>query len=461
MSQEKLGELENRIDWARPTRELLRLSWPITVSMLSYSAMTLTDTLVVGRVGSAALAGVGLGGTAAFTLLCFAFGLLRGCKTLVAQALGANRRDEIAPYESAALLVGALLGLLATALGVAMAPAVGALASTPAAAQAASSYLTIRILGAPFVLIYIALRESRYGQGDSRTPMIATVVANIVNIALACTFVLGLHWGVRGAAWATVVAHAVEAVVLLASHPRIWRTLGAARARHVRALFNMGLPTGLQFVLEMGSFAVLAALVAGMGEAQMAAHYIVVQLIHFSFLPALAVSEAAAVMAGQAVGADRDELVLPIARKALLVTGIFTGICAAASALAPRWILAPFGADAAVTVVAVKLLYVAATFQMFDGANIVARCVLRGVGDVRVPAVVGIVTSWVLTPPLAWLLGVYAGWGALGGWLGLCAEIVFASLILWRRLERREWLVCAVRSRASLHPLTADVRVAA
>ena len=74
----------------RPLRALLRLAGPIAISMLSYSVMTLVDTLVVGRLGAASLAGVGLGGMVAFALLCFWFGLLRGTKTLVAQAVGAG-----------------------------------------------------------------------------------------------------------------------------------------------------------------------------------------------------------------------------------------------------------------------------------------------------------------------------------------------------------------------------------
>src|SRR5690242_9990663 len=87
------------LDWERrPARELLRLSWPILISTISYSTMTLVDTLLVSGLGSAQLAGVGLGGTAAFALLCFSFGLLRGVKTLVAQAVGAGQRQEIGAY---------------------------------------------------------------------------------------------------------------------------------------------------------------------------------------------------------------------------------------------------------------------------------------------------------------------------------------------------------------------------
>src|SRR6476660_6035901 len=87
----------------RPFAELLRLAWPITVSTLSYSIMTLVDTLLVGHLGPASLAGVGIGGTASCAQICFSFGLLRGIKTLVAHAVGAGRQDLVAAYRGAAL----------------------------------------------------------------------------------------------------------------------------------------------------------------------------------------------------------------------------------------------------------------------------------------------------------------------------------------------------------------------
>src|SRR5262249_12226840 len=97
---------------SRPARKLLELSWPITLSTLSYSLMTLVDTLLVGGLGAPSLAGVGLGGTAAFALLCFSFGLLRGVKTLVSQAVGAGKKDEIVAYLGGALVSGGARGPL-------------------------------------------------------------------------------------------------------------------------------------------------------------------------------------------------------------------------------------------------------------------------------------------------------------------------------------------------------------
>ena len=162
----------------------MRLAGPIAVSMLSYSIMTLVDTLVVGHLGPASLAGVGLGGTAAFALLCFWFGLMRGIKTLVSQAIGAGRRDLVGAYRAAAVGTALVAGVATIVSGSGAAALLGHAAATPAAGDAARSYLRIRNLAAPLTLVFGALREVRYGEGDARSPMLASIAANVVNIAL-------------------------------------------------------------------------------------------------------------------------------------------------------------------------------------------------------------------------------------------------------------------------------------
>ena len=319
------------------------------------------------------------------------------------------------------------------------------------AGESARTYLSIRTLGAPMAILYVALREVRYGESDARSPMMATVLANVVNIALATTFVYGMHWGVAGAAWATVIAHGVEAGMLVLVQSRVggWG-IGVTTARHLRALWRVGMPTAIQFTLEVGSFAMLAAMVAALSETQMAAHQIALQVIHFSFLPAFAVAEAASVLAGQAVGANRDYLVTQIARLAMAAAGVYTGFCTLVLVVGSPLIVSGFTSDPLLAATAIRLLHVGAVFQIFDGANIVARATLRGTGDVRYPAVVGVLTSWALTPPLTWLLGYRFGLGAFGGWLGLCAEIIAGALILWWRLERRRWKASAILCREEL-----------
>lgn len=437
----------------RPLRELIRLAWPIALSMISYSVMTVVDTLLIGRVGRSELAGVGLGGVTAFVLLCFSFGLLQGAKVLVSQAIGARRPDRANAYLGAAVTTALSIGLVTVLLGQAVALLIGRLASTEAAGHAAGTYLKIRILGAPFALLYVALREVRYAQGDPQSPMRATVAAQATNIALAVTFIFVLHWGVAGAAFATVLAHGVEAGTLSLAQRSRGFGLGVVRREHIAELFRMGLPTGLQFALEVGAFATLSLMISLFSEVEMASHHIAIQVIHFSFLPAMAVAEAASVLTGQAVGAGVYDAVKRVAHLAMGITAVYAGAWSLLLALAAPLVVSSFTTDPGVISVAVTLLHVAAVFQIFDASNIVARCSLRGAGDVRYAAVIGVFTSWLCTPTLAWVLGRHYKLGAFGGWVGLCLEIIIGSSILWWRIERRGWMAAATTSRARL---TAD-----
>lgn len=428
----------NALPWAtKPFGELVRLAWPIAVSMLSYSVMTLVDTLFVGHLGEAALAGVGLGGILSFALSCFSIGLLRSVKVLVSQELGAGRKGSVVPILGAGLWIGLALGVLSTALGLVAAPWVESLASGGGGAEA-RTYFVARAWGAPLLLWYTALREARYGIGDSRTPMRAALWANVANVIFNGLLIHGLKLGVAGSAWATTAACAVEAAILWSAQRPDGFGLREGRS-WFRPLLRIGGPTGIQFLLEVGSFSLLGTLIARMGTTQMAAHQIAVQILHFSFLPAFAISEAASVLAGQAVGAGEYGMIQGIGRRALAVALGYAALCGTVFLGAGSAIIRLFTGEPELQTVAFSLLAMGAVFQLFDAANIVARGVLRGTGDVRVPAVVGILTAWVATPPLTWFLGVHLGYGALGGWMGLALEIVLGASIFWFRLERGFW----------------------
>lgn len=441
----------NELTWTdRPFAELIRLAWPIAVSTLSYAAMTLADTLFVGQLGPEALAGVGLGGTMAFTLLVFAIGLLRGVKILVSQAAGAGRAGESRAYLGAGLLIALASGAVVVALGQLVAPLAEAISASAAAGAHASTYLRIRLLGTPMLLAFVALRENRYGLGDARSPMIASLAGNAVNIALDYVLVLHVGAGVAGAAWATVVGHVTEVGIIAWAQRPDGYGVRACAWRHIAAVVRVGWPTGVQFALEVGSFMLLAGMLAALSETDMAAHQIALQVVHVSFLPAFAVGEAASVLIGQAVGANRDRLVIPVARLGLAVATTYTALGTVVILAAAPLIASAFTSDPGLADAAVHLLYVAAIFQVFDGGNVVARGALRGTGDVRIPAVIGIATAWALTPPFTWLLGYRAGLGALGGWIGLCCEIIIGALILWHRLVRGGWKAAALRSREQI-----------
>ncbi len=442
---------ERSLAWSnQPFRELVRLAWPITVSFLSFGVMTFVDTLFVSSIGTAALAGVGLAGVATFALYCFSMGLLRGVKVLASQAIGAGRREDLGSYLGAGLATAVVLGFLTIAVGELVAHFLPLLAASEEAGEAARTYLRLRVLGAPMILSFVAIRELRYGESDTRSPMIAGLAGNAVNIAFNYLFVIVLAWGVRGSAIATLIGHAIELVIVAFAQSRVGFGVRSTKLSHVRELIEVGVPTGVQFLLEMGSFSLLTVIVSTMGEVQMAAHHVAIQVIHFSFLPTVALAEAGSVLAGQAVGAGQDHLVKRVARSALAASTIYTGAWTIALLALGPFLVTLFTKDAELASVALVLLYVAAVFQIADGAATVARGVLRGAGDAKVPAQLGVVCAWLFTPPLAWVLGRGLGLGALGGWIGLTGEILTLAVLCWWRLERDHWKPMAAASRARL-----------
>jgi MATE family multidrug resistance protein len=440
------------LSWVdHPGRELLRLAWPITVSMLSFSTMTLASTAFVAQVGADELAGVGLAAVVGFALVCFGIGLLRGAKTLVSQAVGAGRRDRLPELLGASLVLAVVLGAAALVAGQLVAPLVAALSASPRAGAFAAQYLAIRSLGAPLLLIFAALRECRYGVGDTRAPMRSSLAGNAVNIALDAVLILGLDWGVRGAAVATICGNATELAILAFAMRGELRGVKLRSRPALRDVWNQGVPNGLQFVMEVGSFLILTVMVAGFSAVDGAAHQLVLHLVNVSFLPAHALAEAAAVLVGQAVGADRDELVPRVARRALALGAGYALACLAIYiALGSAIVDAMAAGDGALAARALALLHVGFAFLVADAANVIARGVLRGASDVRYAAAIGIATSWLTTPPLAWLFGVHWQLGALGGWIGLAVEIVVGAALFWWRVERGGWRRAAVSARAGL-----------
>jgi MATE family multidrug resistance protein len=428
----------------------LRLAWPITVSMVSFSTMTLASTAFVAQVGSDELAGVGLAGVIGFALVCFGIGLLRGAKTLVSQAVGAGRRDRLPELLGSALLLAVGLGITALVAGQLVAPLLVKLSASHRAGMFAAQYLAIRSLGAPLVLVYAALREASYGVGNSTAPMRASLAGNAVNIALDATLILGLHWGVKGAAIATICGNVTELSTLAyAMRPELKRL--AVTRRAIRDVWAQGVPNGVQFIMEVGSFLILTVLVARMSAVDGAAHQMVLHLVNVSFLPAHALAEAAAVLVGQAVGAGRDHLVPRVARRALALGAGYASLCLVGYAVLGGTIATAMSAgDGALAARATMLVHVSLAFLVADAANVIARGVLRGASDVRYAAIVGIATSWLTTPPLTLLLGMHWGLGAVGGWIGLAIEIVVGASLFWLRVGRGGWQPAAAAARRAM-----------
>ena len=195
----------------------------------------------------------------------------------------------------------------------------------------------------------------------------------------------------------------------------------------------VGVPTGAQFGAEMLAFTTFTALLGSLGADEIAAHQVALATIRASFLPGVAVAEAASVLVGRALGRGSLREADRVVVAALQLAGAFMALCGVVFAVAGGAIVRVFTDDAAVVDLARALLVVAAVFQLLDAFNIVLRGALRGARDARVVALLGVVIVWTCVPGAAWLLGQRMGLGALGGWYGFVAETLLGTVAFgWR-----------------------------
>jgi MATE family multidrug resistance protein len=426
-------------------RDVFRLAWPVMVSMLSYTAMGLVDTLFVARLGTVHLAAVGFAATLVFTSQSFGGGLMAGVRVVVAQLTGAGEHRQGTRAAWQGLWLAGVMGVVVAALSMLGPMIFVRMGASTAVALHADCFFAVRVLGAPVVFCSLALSAWFQGRGDTRTPMVATLISNGLNIALDPILIFGLGpvpaLGVSGAATATVISLCLGAIYLaLRARCALVAVPSSPSIGLLRSIWRLGGPMGVRYFLEMCSFAVFAAMLASVGAIELAAHVLVVRIISVSFLPGHAVSEATAVIVGQLIGAGQRLRAWAAFRSALrLSLGIMLG-CGFVFVLVPHVLLMPFEVEAGVMRVALDLLLIAAVFQVFDAYVMAAHGAMNGAGDTRFVMICSVTITWLVKLPIAWWLAIELGMGAVGAWLGLTAEIVVLAIVCWTRIRSGRWL---------------------
>lgn len=429
--------------------ELTALAWPIAAGMLGETALGLCDTKLVGVLGAAALGGVGMAGTLLFLGYAMVFGLMRGVKVRTAYAVGEGRPGDAVRYGEAGAILGAAAGVAIWAVSRDVTPVLHALGLDDSMVLYARDFVAARSWGAVGTCAGVALIQYLQGVGDSRTPMVVGIAGNVINVALAWTLIHG-HFGlpalgVRGAGYATATTEMLELGALLvvvrsrlrspARAPKV--AIGLRTA--LREVASLGVPTGLHFLLEATAFTIFIALLGSFGATQMAAHQIAFSTIRVSFLPGMAVAEAASVLVARSLGERRLGEADRVTYASLALGVGFMTLCGVVFALWGASLAGAFADDAEVIRIARRLFLVAAVFQALDAVNMILRGALRGAKDVHWVAVAGTAVVWTCLPGVAFVLGRLLGWGVIGGWMGFVCETVVASLLFWRRWSRGAW----------------------
>jgi len=431
-------------------RQVLALSMPAVLTMVSQTIMWTVDAAMVGHVGAAELGAVGLGGMLVWTTYSFFVGLTSSVNTFVAQSYGAHdyRRCGVYLWQGLYVAAAAAAALLVVR---AMVPWLMALVGpAPDIRPLSTTYIQIRMLSVPFFLVYYTYSHFFRGIGDTTTPLWILALANAFNILGDYLLIFGPgpfpELGVAGAAWATSASNVVAAALFVAaaSTPGMRARYGTLSQWRVRRdefvrLLRVGGPIAVHFFLDMGSFLVFSSYISRMGTAALAANQIAIQVLALSFMPAQGFSIAATTLMGQYIGAGAPERAKRAAYTTLRVGLMYAGVILLLCLTVPGPLVRLFNSDNAVVALGRSLLVWAAFFQVFDAVQFISDGALRGAGDTRVPMMIVVGGAWLVFLPLAYLFGTVLRFGVVGAWGGATLYVVVIAVLMFARLKREGW----------------------
>lgn len=426
-------------------RAVLSLAWPLMVSRLSDTIMMAVDTIFTGHLGTDALAGVGVAISATMLVGAFGQGLLGGVRVCASHRVGAGDRPAAARLAWQGLWLAGALGAL-TWLALPFAQVwFHWLTESEAVAARAAPFFHVRVAGVPLFYGWFVLSGYFAATGDTRTPMVGTIAANLINLALNPLFVFGLgpmpSLGTAGPALATVIANGVNFGWLAwRFYRRAPRVEWAISRPLPREIAKRGVPMGLDTLQDVSSFALFIGFMARAGAAHVAAHVVVVRVVLFSFLPCYAIGEAGGVLVGQSLGARKPAHARSAWRVSVSLALGLTGMWAVLFVSAPGALLSLFHPAPEVLELGVRMLWIAAAFQLFDAVATTSFHCLNGAGDSRYTMATNLVCAWGMKLPLAWFMAAHLGLGAPGAWIGLTAEIVVAAALYGLRARGSRWL---------------------
>lgn len=428
-------------------RALGMLAIPMMLEMAMEAVFAVVDIAFVSRLGTNAIAAVGLTEALITILYALAIGLGMGVTAMVSRRIGAQDRDGAALVAGQAIWVGAALAVVISTSGIIFAAdllrVMGASDAVVAEGRGFASFM----LGGSASIIYLFLLNAAFrGAGDAPVALRSLALANAVNIVLDPCLIFGLgpfpELGVTGAAVATTIGRGIGVAYLVyfltCGNGRLSLRLWHLKPAPALMLGMLSISAGGvgQFLIATSSWIVIMRIVALYGSAPIAAYTIALRLVEFALLPAWGLGNATATLVGQNLGAqkpDRAERSVWSASKYNLYFMTFAGVLMIV--LAPE-IVALFSTETEVLHYGTICLRIMGIGYPMYAVGMVIVQALNGAGDTKTPSIMNFVCFWVLQIPLAYWLAAPAGFGPTGVFMAIVISdtvLTLLSVVVFRR----------------------------
>lgn len=431
-------------------RDVLRLALPATGEQLLGMAVGIVDTFLVGHLGAAPLAAVGLANQWVFLAQTLLGAIATGSTALIARFTGAQQPEQANKVVRQSVVMGVVIGLGCTALGVSLArPAVLLLGAQAEVIELSTTYLRLVSSSLLFVTLMAIGNASLRGAGDTRTPLAVMLGVNLVNIAVAWTLINGLfglpRMGVAGSALGAVSGQIVggSLVTALLLRGRSGLRLRLSHFRFdwamIRRVLRVGLPTGAEQVLFRTGNMAYVRILASLGIAAYAANQVAINGWSLSFMPGFGFAIAATTLVGQALGAQDPDAAQQRGYTAYKMGAALMAAVGLTFVLFPAQIMGFFTDDAEVIALGATPLRLVGLFQPILAASMIFAGGLRGAGDTRWPMIVTAAGIWLVRLPLAYLLALILGWGLVGAWGAMAFDFTLRGTLNLVRFRAGRW----------------------
>lgn len=440
---------DNEVDFTqgRVSRALGLLAIPMMLEMSMEAIFAVVDIAFVSRLGTDAVAAVGITEALVTILYAIAIGLGMGVTAMVSRRIGAKNPDEAASVTGQSIWLCAVLSIVIGVLGVTFAEDMLRVMGASDGVVDIGTGFTAVLLGGSASITYLFLLNAAFrGAGDAAVALRSLWLANGINIVLDPCLIFGLgpfpEMGVTGAAVATTIGRGIGVVYQLyylvggrgrlefhMRHLRI--NLALMRRMIVISIGGIG-----QFLIGTSSWIVIMRLVAFYGSPAIAAYTIALRIIEFVFLPAWGLGNAAATLVGQNLGAGQPDRAEKSAWRAAKYNTIFMSVLGILSVLAAPWIAALFSSDPDVLRYGTSCIRILGIGYPMYAIGMIMIQSLNGAGDTATPSTLNLLCFWLVQIPLAWWLAEPVSLGPNGiFWAIVVAEslLTVLSVIVFRR----------------------------
>lgn len=429
----------------KESKLIIQFAIPMLLGNVFQQLYNVVDSIVVGQfLGKAALAAVGITMPVIFTLISLIVGMSIGFNVIIAQYFGAKDYKNVQRSVDTMNIILLVSSVLFTILGLLTMDSILTLIKTPIEIHAqAIKYLRIYLLGLVFFFGYNGNAAIYRGMGDSKTPLYFIVFSTILNIGLDLLFVVVFHWGIEGAAWATIVAQALAYIASIIYinkfHSflkyKIWN-LSFDRYIFKKSL-QIGLPTALQQSFVALGMVALLSVVNLFGTDVVAAYSIATRIESFVSLPAMNFAAALSTFVGQNIGAQKIDRVRNGYLSTLKVTLLITISMTLLILIFSYPLVRIFTNDLAVINICQEYLNVVSFFFIFFTIMFVNNGVMRGSGDTLIPMLFTLFSLWIIRIPLAFLLSKSMGY--MGIWWAIPIAWFFGMTLSYLYYRTGRW----------------------